>query len=66
MVSSLLEAYLDEARAGDHVAVLFALNVIGGILEDVDQLAALQAEAYRAVGARRSRISQSVAKRGGD
>lgn len=43
-VAGGLEGGLNEARAGDDVAVLLALDVVVGIAEEVEQLAPLQAE----------------------
>lgn len=49
-VAGALEAGLDEAGPGDDVAVLVALDVVGRVLEDVQQLAALEAEAHGPLG----------------
>ena len=47
-VAVLLELVLDEAGAGDDVPVLVAFDVVLGVLEDVQQLAALEAESRQA------------------
>ena len=44
-VARVLEGALDEAGAGDDVAVLLALDVVVGVLEEVQQLAALESKA---------------------
>lgn len=53
VVAGSLELGLDEAGACDDVAVLVALDVVVGVLEDVQQLAALEAKADRALVAAR-------------
>jgi hypothetical protein len=44
----VLELLLDEAGAGYNVAVLVALDVVGWVLEDVEQLPSFESEADRA------------------
>lgn len=52
-----LELLLDKAGTGDDVAVLVALDVVVGVLEDVQQLSALEAEPCLAFLATRAAIS---------
>lgn len=57
-VARALEGVLDEAGAGDDVAVLLALDVVGGILEEVEELPSLEPKAERVATPARATLAE--------